>query len=688
MKKFLPGKYKQKHQPVPKPDSNDGLRNKLQPRTLILVYSVIIAVCFIFYGNTITLRYALDDMLAITGNQFTKQGFKGIGEIMSTDFFSGFYGKGDNNIVSGGRYRPLSLITYAVEYQFFGENPAVNHFINVLLLSLTGILIFSLFWRLLNLNGNPPDKRHWYFSVPFLVSILFIAHPIHTEAIANIKGRDEILSLLGSLLTLLFILRYYEKGNVLFLLCSGIAFFLALLSKENAVTFIAIVPLTAYFFTRYPLKKIGISLIPLMTAFIIFFLIRQSVTGHHSSNPLENDLMNNPFVGMTAVQKFATVFYTLGLYLKLLIFPHPLTYDYYPYHIPIINWNDVRAIAPLVIYFILVLYAVLRFRQKGVIVYGIIYYLVTLSIVSNLLFPVGVFMNERFLYMPSLGFCLIISWILIHEMPRVMKKPVLSGGLVAGIVVILLSLYAVKTISRNRDWYDSYTLFTTDVKVSKNSAKGNECAGEYILQKAGETKDKAKRDELMRQSIRYQQNAIRIYPKQIVALLNLAAAYYQYNQDYDTILTVYKTILHYIPGDEQVYGFINAILDRYPDVEHKIRLYTGLYQVDPNRFDVNLNLGQLYLSTKNKSDIPKAIPFLETASKLDAASFNAQYSLGIAYGLVQRWGDALKAFEAAEKINPDHPDLLNNLAVVHQNLGHQEKAKQYIKRYKQAVQKK
>jgi len=506
--------------------------------------------------------------------------------------------------------------------------------------------------------------------------------------VANIKGRDELLSFLGSLITVLFILRYFEKGNVLFLLYTGIAFFLALLSKENVVTFIAIVPLTAYFFTRYPWKKIWISLIPMMTAFFIFILIRQSVIGHHSSNPIVNDLMNNPFVEMTTVQKFATVFYTLGLYLKLLIFPHPLTYDYYPYHIPIINWNDLRAIAPLVIYFMLVLYAVLKFRQKGVIVYGIIYYLVTLSIVSNLFFPVGVFMNERFLYMPSLGFCLIISWLLIQEVPRYIKKPILSKGLVAGIVVILISLYAVKTISRNRDWYDSYTLFTTDVKVSKNSAKGNECAGEYILNKASETKDKVKRDELMRQSIKYQQNAIRIYPKQIVALLNLAAAYYQYNQDYDTILTVYKTILNYVPGDEQVYGFINAILDRYPNAEHKIRLYTGLYRMDPNRFDVNLNLGLLYLSTKNKNDIPKAIPFLEAAAKMNAASFIAQINLGMAYGLAQRWEDALKAFDAAEQIDPNHPDLLNNLAVVHQNLGHQEKAKQYIAHYKQVVQKK
>src|SRR5204862_527527 len=101
------------------------------------------------------------------------------------------------------------------------------------------------------------------------------------------------------------------------------------ISKENSVTFLVIQPVTIFLFTRHKTKDNLVTLIPPVIATVIFLLIRQSVVGH-STSPLVNDLMNNPFVDMTLPQKYATILYTLGLYVKLLIFPHPLTCDYYP----------------------------------------------------------------------------------------------------------------------------------------------------------------------------------------------------------------------------------------------------------------------------------------------------------------------------------------------------------------------
>ena len=77
-------------------------------------------------------KYTLDDMLAITSNKYTKQGIKGVSQIMSHDAFDGFFGE-KKNLLAGGRYRPLAQITFAVEYQFFGLNPFVGHLNNLLL---------------------------------------------------------------------------------------------------------------------------------------------------------------------------------------------------------------------------------------------------------------------------------------------------------------------------------------------------------------------------------------------------------------------------------------------------------------------------------------------------------------------------------------------------------------------------
>jgi len=677
--KPVPSNKKIKVQPRTAGIVSNPIKN-IAPKGPSFYYAIILIIilCFGLYGNTLYLKYAYDDLMVITGNQFTKQGIAGIGNILSTDFFTGFFGK-DQNMVSGGRYRPLSLVTFALEYQVFGENPFIGHLVNLLIFTASCILIFILLRKLQASVKHRNAPRPWFFAPCFIITLLFLAHPVHTEVVANIKGRDELLAFLFSLLSLYFTLQYLELKKPYFSLLSGLSFFLALLSKENSLTFLLIQPLAIYFFTSHKLKQNLISLVPLVIPAFAFLMIRQAVVGS-SHNFLENDLMNNPFVEMNSAQKYSTILYTLGVYIKLLFFPHPLTSDYYPYHIPIINPGDLRSLIPLAIYVLMIIYVFLNFRKKSVAVFCIIYFLVTLSLVANILFPIGAFMSERFLYMPSLGFCIAMGSGFIYLIDRYFRNSSAGKTAIACLVLLTLSLYGFKTISRNADWYDSYTLFTTDVRVSRNSAKGNELAGEYIMQKAMQMHDKAKRDSSLRRSIVYLQKAVSIYPKQIIALINLAGAYYDYNKDYDTILAVYKTILRYTPDNAQIYMFFNSIMERYDSVDHKIRLYRDLRQMNTERYDVNMNLGLLYLA--GKKDASAAIPYLETALKARPGDFDGQKFLGTAYAMKQRWAEARPLLENADRINSNDRDLIQNLAVVYQNLGNNDKARQYFLRLK------
>jgi tetratricopeptide (TPR) repeat protein len=258
--------------------------------------------------------------------------------------------------------------------------------------------------------------------------------------------------------------------------------------------------------------------------------------------------------------------------------------------------------------------------------------------------------------------------------------------LIPSFLGIILLLCAVKTISRNFDWYDSERLFTTDVKVSRNSAKGNETAGEYLMIRATGIKDKAIHDSLLRVSIRYQQKAISIYPKQIIALINMAAAYNYLNQDYDTMLVIYKNILHYLPNEDHIYQIFNSLMNKYSDIDHKIRLYQSLLEVNRDRWDVNMNLGVLYQIGKGDPD--SAIPYYLKSAQLKPSDFTTQNYLGTAYAQAKRWKDAEGAFRSAEKLNPDNPDLLKNLVVVYQNLGNTTMYDEYIQRYNNALKKK
>ncbi|MCX6256719.1 MAG: tetratricopeptide repeat protein [Bacteroidia bacterium] len=641
-----------------------------------LIYAIIIASGFALYGNTISFKYAFDDTIVITGNKFVKQGFSGIPDIMSTDMFTGYYGK-DMNMVVGGRYRPLSIATFAIEYQLFGENPSLSHVVNILLYGLTGFLIFIILSFLLKSSGI---KKNWYRSVPLIAALLFMFHPLHTEVVANIKGRDEILALLLSLFTLWMILKYLETRRLLYIFYATVSFFLGLLSKENTITFLAVIPLTIYFFTGFSLKKNYYFIFPLLFVTLLFLVIRQSCI-HVGKTGLENDLMNNPFVEMNFIQKYATIFYTLGLYLKLLFFPHPLTYDYYPYHIPIVNITELKALIPLAAYVILIVLAVTGFRKKSVLSYGILYYLVTLSIVSNLLFPIGAFMNERFAYMSSIGFCLVIPQLLLVDLKKIVKPDVLNLSVAGVLLLSYFFFFYIKTVTRNLDWENSFKLFTTDVKVSENSAKGNSLAGEYLIYAAKEEKDPALKEKDLKEAIVYLEKAIQIYPKHVLALFNLAAAHFQLNKDYPAIVKVYRRLLDINPDGDIIFQNLFTVMNTVTDVDYKLSVFMDFYKVNPRRFDLTMQIG---MALNQKHDYYAAIQYLEKAIAINDRNYDAFNNLGYAYAQLNRHDIALGAFQKAENLKPNEPQILRNLAITWQNLGDMKKSNEYLEKEKQA----
>ena len=330
------------------------------------VFLVLSILAFVLYGNTLNHDYALDDAIVITNNQFTQKGIDGIPDIFKYDTFVGFWLTSykdrtaeqiqeEKKLVAGGRYRPLSLATFALEVEYFGKNikdaqgnivyrgnPFISHLINIILYLSATLILFLVLKRLFPIDEN----KKWYLSMPFIVSLLFLAHPIHTEAVANIKGRDEIMTLIGSLSALLFMLKYLDSRKVSFLLLSCIALFLGLLSKENAITFLAVIPITVYYFTKHSLKKNWKAFGFLFTVAGIFLLVRGSILGFGGHEEVAQEIMNNPFLHASGAEKMATIFFTLWIYIKLLIFPHPLTYDYYPHQIEIINWANPGAFLP------------------------------------------------------------------------------------------------------------------------------------------------------------------------------------------------------------------------------------------------------------------------------------------------------------------------------------------------------
>ena len=195
---------------------------------------LIFGFAFLLYANSLTHGFVLDDSIVITDNMFTKQGVQGIPGIFSKDTFYGFFKvEGKETLVSGGRYRPMTLVLFALIYQIFGENAFVFHLFTVVLFALTCVVMYRVLLRLF-VNQGPTAAT----LLALITTVLFAAHPIHTEVVNNIKGCDEIVTLLGCLLALWCTFKAVDSGQFIWKLGAGLSFFLACLSKENAAAFV------------------------------------------------------------------------------------------------------------------------------------------------------------------------------------------------------------------------------------------------------------------------------------------------------------------------------------------------------------------------------------------------------------------------------------------------------------------
>lgn len=615
---------------------------------------VIFALGALLYANTLGHDFAQDDAIVITDNMFTSQGVAGIPGILQYDTFYGFFKEaGKANLVAGGRYRPFTLILFAIEYQFFGQNAFIGHLVNALLYGLTGAVLY---WLLLQLIRPKQDPLQAYF-IAIAASLLFVAHPVHTEAVANIKGRDEIVALLGSLGALYFSLRAYFNRNHRSSFIAGGIFIAALLSKENAITFVAIVPLTYWFFTKATARQIARQTLPFIIAAAIFLVLRTFVIGS-AAGTLPTELMNNPFlkwengqyVPFTTAERLATVTFTLGKYLQLLVFPHPLTHDYYPRHIDLMTFGDWRVLLSLVAYIALGIYALLGLRRKDPVAYGIWFYLLTLSIVSNIIFPIGTNMAERLLFMPSVGFCIIMAILLFRLTFR--KKITSFEQLYPGWIVLLLitGLFSWKTIARNPAWQDNFTLFTTDINTSPNSAKLRNAIGGELIAQAIKAQNEQRKNAMLTEATGHLQEAVRIHPTYKNACLLLGNAGH-YLQQYDDAATWYRQALTLDPGYQDAYN----------------NLYITLQQA-----------GRYY--GEQRGDLPKAIDYLQQAHQMRSDEYETLRLLGVAYGISGDSQQAITYFAKGVELNPGSADAWFDLGSAWHNAGNPDKGNEYIQK--------
>ena len=584
---------------------------------------------FICYGNTLLNGLVLDDGIYIKAHQTVQRGISGIPRLFTEGSTYGFI-----ELQGQQPYRPLPLVSFAIGKSLYDNHPMVEHAINVLLFGLLGLILFQLlqYWL-----------PHHHIFIRMGIVLLFLAHPIHTEVVANVKSRDEILCFLFGALSIKYLQDFVRgKGNA-YMVYSSVLFLAAILSKESGLTLLGVFPLVLYTFEKRSLMT-SIRVLPAyLLAMLLYLLIRFLVIKDQVTEP-QVDIINNVLHGADSLGvRTATVFALLGNYLSLLLWPHPLSWDYSYNQLPLVNWSSLRAWGSLVFHIGLVGICISSLRRRGVIGFGILFYVLTMAITSNVFFLNGATLGERFLFMPSWAFCLLFPLLTLQWLNIDFKKlqgknnAVWQIGL-AGLIV----LGTVLTIDRNQDWRSDLSLFEAGVKAVPHSARAHaSLAFEYKLQAIGASTPETQQTYFRRAEMAFARS-LEIYPQFEYALYNFGVLYLEAG-------FLENARVHFA-----------KLLALFPDHE------AGLN-----------NMGVSYFRQKKYVE---AIPYFNHLLEVKPGHHQALINLGASYFNLNEMENALAYYERSLVLQQETASTYAILARIYQALGQPEKAAQYISR--------
>jgi Tfp pilus assembly protein PilF len=423
-----------------------------ESKASVRLVAVLAVLAVLPYLNALTAGFTLDDLPNVRENAAVINGIDFTG-IFATPMPLLAY-----------LYRPFTVLTFAVNETLTPGNAAAFHAVNVGLHAVVTILVFWLARDLFN-------ER-----VAVIAAALFAIHPLHTEAVTSIVGRAELLAALFGLLAIL------TAGTIetaaapwsrrAWLGLSVLCFAIAVFSKESAVTILPLIMLYRITRRSEPLlagtwrEARRLDWFPYALCIGIFLFFRFLVVGTFGAIPTDKlTPLDNVLAFVPWTVRLRSALGVLWDYFGLLNVPLVLSADYSYNQVPIVtSWVDARCLAGGLLLCAAAV-VVIRARQPAV-RFAVAFPFVALLLTANLLFPIGTIKAERLLYLPSVGWALLIAFGIEQLLRRPRYRAVCT---VVGVFVVVA--FAARTWARNEDWKDNPALFASTARSAPNSAK-------------------------------------------------------------------------------------------------------------------------------------------------------------------------------------------------------------------------
>ena len=646
----------------------------------ILPFITIPLLIWISYCNTLKNDFVFDDLPLIQGNE-TLPSLKNLHSIVST-------------IIKKHGYRPIRALSYAIDYHFSGLNPLSYHLSNIIYHIITILLVYFITFHLLSNRVTA-----------FIAALLFAVHPVHTESVTYISGRRDILFTLFYLTGFYFFLRYRKAQRSAFIFLSIAAYFLSIGSKEMGAT----LPLI---FVLYDLlngleqgvkgsklnlfKELIKGLKNIRTKhkyfYTSFFAGALAFTFYKVF--ISSPSHQKGYYGDSLLTTFLTVIKIIIHYLKLLVVPITLIADYSYDAFPLVSspfdWSFlISAVLLSVLLFILVR----TLTTRKWIAFGGFWFFITLLPVCHII-PHHELLAEHYLYLPSYGFCLIGALFFTSLLAN--KR---YSFLSLFSLIIIISLFSLRIIDRNKDWKDGMALWSKTVSTVPRCVRAQSNLGvEYIKErryKEAIAHCKAaieinpeyaeaynnmglalKEQGLYDDAISSFTKAIRVKRRYFEAWNNMATTY-ERKGDYDIAIRLFKNILKKKPKYAQAYNNLGIVYQKSGQLDLAKEHFSKTLSLDPSHLEALNNLGVWYM---NQGMYDMASEEFKKALELHPDSAEVRCNLGTVYNNQGWYDSAVTELKEALRLKPNFVDAMNNLGNAYRGKGWYDRALEAYKK--------
>lgn len=578
-------------------------------KTIILSIALIIFMGMAVYANSINGQFIWDDYHLIKENAYVKN-WSNLGKIFTSGIREGAHRISNT-------YRPLQMLTYMVDYSIGGMNVRGYHLVNISFHILVALCIYWL------INILFADNL-----IALLTAALYAVHPIHTEAVAYIAGRADPLAFFFMLTALIFYIKNVEKAGIGKLIIVAASYILAILSKESSLILPAVILLYHFTFKR-KMNAAGFSIVMIITA--AYLILRTTA--------LKVLLFTETSYPTTVLQRLPGFFAALTGYFRLLFLPLTLHMEY---TLVLFKFTDPHVIFGIVLLILILAWALIK-RNKRIVFFSIAWFLLTLLPLSDI-YPLNAYMYEHWMYVPSVGFFLLLSAELAYlYRTRSYKKISLA------LIVILALFYSALTIRQNAYWQEPISFFKRTLKYVPQSARIHNDLG-YTYYKM----------EKMEDAITSFKASMQIDPAYTLPYNNLGVIYTSAGK-YGDAAETYEKLTKYAPSPD-AYINLGSSYFNMGKKEEAINAFKKALELKPDSFDAVIRIADAYF---NLNDGENASIFYKKAMGMKPDFAGSYMNLGNIYVNGGRMQEGIDLYNKALSLDPKQAAAHNNLAVTY-----------------------